>query len=172
MVIGLPGRVGVAHPADRLLIAFPVGLHGIADLVLLFRIQEDIDQVGKIPEDIVRPPPYNDAGPLLRDLANGLGLGQNCLVIGGGRAAGEKPVEEGFSALMLLGPPDHLLRKACLFRCQLNDFLVIVGNPQQIGNSFGHTSAPGPVFPADGNDMLPLSHRVTSSPACAGYRQL
>ena len=63
MVIGLPGRVGVAHPADRLLIAFPVGLHGIADLVLLFRIQEDIDQVGKIPEDIVRPPPYNDAGP-------------------------------------------------------------------------------------------------------------
>lgn len=62
----------MAHPADRLLIAFPVGLHGIADLVLLFRIQEDIDQVGKIPEDIVRPPPYNDAGPLLRDLANGL----------------------------------------------------------------------------------------------------
>ena len=61
MVIGLPGRVGVAHPATACS-AFPVGLHGIADLVLLFRIQEDIDQ-WENPEDIVRPRPTMTQGP-------------------------------------------------------------------------------------------------------------
>ena len=163
VVIGLPGSVGVAHPAGSLLGGVPIGIHGVLELVLPVGIQENVDRVGHVPEDIVRSPAHNDAGPLLRDAANGLGLGQNGPVVGGDAPAGENPGQQTSAGVVLLRAFDHLLRQARFLRGNLDDLLVIIRNLQHRRDPLGHRVTAGAVFPADGDDMLAGIHSTSLS---------
>ena len=89
MVIGLPGCVRVAHPADRLLPGVAIGVHGVLEFVGWVRVEEHVDHLGQVPEDIIRSPPHNDAGSLGSQVADHLGLGQDGPVMGGKPSAGQ-----------------------------------------------------------------------------------
>ena len=163
VVIGLPGGVGVVDPADGLLPGLAEGVHGVLDLILLFGVDEDVHHVGKVPQDIIGPTAHDNAGTFLGDLADGLGLGHDGLVISRGRRAGHEPVEDAPGAGGLLGVVDHLLAEAGLLGGQPDDVLVVVRDAQDLGNSLGNGAAAGAVLTADGDDTVKFAQNDSSS---------
>ena len=128
--------------------------------VLIVSVNEDVEAVLAVAEDVVGATAHNDAGLLVGDVLDHLGLGLVELLVDRGVAVGargahgqlvQKAVGMGGVLLVLA---DELLRKSALAGHLGDELVVVKGDAHTLGGRLGNGVSAAAELTADGDDAL------------------
>ena len=128
--------------------------------MLVARVDEDVEAVGAVAEDVVGATAHDDAGLLVGDVLDHLGLGLVELLVDRGVAVGARGahgqlVEEAVGVGgVLLVLADEFLRKTALAGHLGDELVVVKGDPHTLGGRLGNGVSAAAELTADGNDAF------------------
>jgi len=168
-IVGAPVGVDCADALPGFLFVDKRNVHDIFDAVFRGGPDEGADDVCTVLKEVVGTASDDDTGAFFIQLHNDLGLVVEEVFVGDKGAAFRRDhtaaiaVGEGIQEIFpddFVGFPEKVQLDAAVFRSQVEDFTIVIGNVQFVGQQFSDCTAAASIASCNGKHAF--FHRVTA----------